>query len=93
MRGRLKRIAQTTAALTPLVLGVASPAHGCLVGPIPQQADESSDQISTGPVGTGPNAPFDELQAADERNANDKGFSCDPMCIAGNWENTPAADK
>lgn len=93
MKGRLKRIAQTTAALTPLVLGAASPAHGCLLAPVSDQALESSGQITEGPHGTGPNAPFDALQAADERNANDRGFSCDPMCIAGEWEDTPASSN
>ena len=36
-----------------------------------------------GPVGCGPNAPFEELQQADATNQGD-GFGCDPMCIAGN---------
>ena len=83
---KIKRTLKTTAAVVPLALGMASPAHGCLLLPDNQgvqQADQSSDQISTGPVGTGPNAPFEELQEADQRNANDKGFDCDPMCDAG----------
>ncbi len=83
---KIKRTLKTTAAVVPLVLGMASPAHGCLLLPENQgvqQADQSSDQISTGNVGTGPNAPFEKLQEADERNANDRGFDCDPMCDAG----------
>lgn len=90
MKGRLKRLAQTTAALTPLVLGAASPAYGCMVVPASDQAAQSSEQINSGPVGNGPSAPWDTLQRVDQRAP---GVTCDPMCIAGNWQDTPAGSK
>lgn len=45
-KGRLKRIAKPTAALSPLVLGAASPAYGCLVVPANETAAERSEQIA-----------------------------------------------
>ncbi len=92
---KVTRLAKTMLAATPLVLGAATPAYGCLVLPDspgvgtredPGPAAVHSDQIDCGPVGCGPNAPFEELQEADMRNEG-KGFECDPMCIAGNPDN------
>lgn len=89
---KVKRLVKTALAAAPLILGAASPAYGCLVLPdspgIGTQEDRGpaavhSDQIDCGPVGCGPNAPFETLQRADERSQG-QGFSCDPMCIAGN---------
>lgn len=83
---RVKSFVKGAAAVVPLILGTATPAYGCLLLPENQgtdQADESSEQISEGPVGTGPNAPFDSLQQADQRNGDAPGFSCYPMCDAG----------
>lgn len=89
---KIKTLLKTAAAATPLILGTAAPAYGCLVLPDspgvgtredPGPAAVHSDQIDCGPVGCGPNAPFEELQEADQRNQG-QGFSCDPMCIAGN---------
>lgn len=89
---KVKRLVKTALAATPLILGAASPAYGCLVLPdspgigtknAQGPAALHSDQIDCGPVGCGPNAPFESLQEADARNQG-QGFSCDPMCIAGN---------
>ncbi|MGH9152606.1 MAG: hypothetical protein ACRD03_09460 [Acidimicrobiales bacterium] len=82
---RLKRLLKTTLAVAPLVVGAASPAHGCLVLPANQGTDNAADRgaFTCGPVGCGPDAPFQELQAADARNQGE-GFSCNPMCVAGN---------
>ncbi|HEV3400572.1 MAG TPA: hypothetical protein VG078_02030 [Acidimicrobiales bacterium] len=83
---RLRRFAKTVVAVAPLVLGTAGPAHGCLVLPENQGTDRaavSSEQIECGPVGCGPNAPFEEMQEADALNQG-QGFECDPMCVAGN---------
>lgn len=83
---RVKRLIKTALAVAPLVAGTAAPAYGCLVLPENQGTDtaaSSSEQIGCGDVGCGPNAPFEELQEADARNQG-QGFSCDPMCIAGN---------
>lgn len=88
MRRKVARFVKTAMAVAPLVVGAASPAHGCLVLPENQgtsNAAARSDQIDCGPVGCGPNAPFLQLQAADERNEG-QGFSCDPMCVPGNPE-------
>lgn len=82
----MKRLLKTALAVTPLVVGTATPAYGCLVLPHNQGTDTAADrseQIDCGPVGCGPNAPFEELQEADQRNQG-QGFSCDPMCVAGN---------
>ena len=82
----LKRFVKTAAAVVPLVLGSATPAYGCLVLPESQGTNNAaarSDQITCGPVGCGPEAPFEELQEADAHNSG-QGFSCDPMCVAGN---------
>ena len=87
---RLKRIAKTAAAVGPLLLGTASPAYGCLVVPASETAASHSEEIADGNVGNGPNAPFAELQRVDERAP---GVTCDPMCIAGNWQDTPAGSK
>lgn len=59
---RLKRFFKTAVAIAPLVVGAASPAHGCLVLPDnqgTQTASEHSGQITCGNVGCGPNAPFE----------------------------------
>ena len=83
---RIKRFIKTTLAVAPLVVGSVSPAYGCLVLPENQgttTAAGTSDQIECGPVGCGPNAPFEQLQEADARNQG-QGFSCDPMCVPGN---------
>lgn len=80
----LKRMAKAALAATPLLLGIANPASACLCTPNDGQATDSSEQIEQGPVCSGPNAPFEELQEADATNANDQGFDCDPMCDAGN---------
>lgn len=58
---KLKRMAKTAAAVSPLLLGTASPAYGCLVVPASDKAAMHSEQIGSGPVGNGPNAPFDTL--------------------------------
>ena len=82
----VRRFAKTVVAVAPLLVGTAVPAHGCLVLPENQGTDTAaatSEQIDCGPVGCGPNAPFEELQEADARNQGE-GFSCDPMCVAGN---------
>lgn len=86
----LKRIAKTAAAVSPLLLGAASPAYGCLVVPASDTAANHSPQIASGPVGNGPNAPVSALERVDERNP---AVTCDPMCIAGNWQSTPANSK
>ena len=82
---RLKRLVKTTLAVAPLIVGGATPAYGCLVLPENQGTDNAADMGAyvCGPVGCGPDAPFEELQAADARNSGE-GFSCDPMCVAGN---------
>ncbi len=83
---RLRRFAKTLVAVAPLLVGAAGPAHGCLVLPENQgtgTAAVTSEEITCGPVGCGPNAPFDELQEADTHNQGE-GFSCDPMCVPGN---------
>ena len=83
---KIKTLLKTAAAATPLIRGTAAPAYGCLVLPETPGTDNAaahSKEITCGPVGCGPNAPFEELQAADMRNEGE-GFSCDPMCIAGN---------
>ena len=88
---RAKRFVKTVLAVTPLVVGAASPAYGCLVLPDSPgvgtrdnqgPAAQHSDQIVCGPVGCGPNAPQDELEEADDNPG--RGFECDPMCITGN---------
>ncbi len=83
---KLKQLAKLALAASPLVLGIATPASGCLCTPNDGQATENSDQIEDGPECSGPTAPWEKMQEADERNANDQGFSCDPMCVAGEWE-------
>lgn len=89
---KIKTLLKTAAAAAPLIVGTAAPAYGCLVLPDspgvgtsedPGPAAVHSDQITCGPVGCGPNAPFEELQEADQRSQG-QGFRCDPMCIAGN---------
>lgn len=89
---KIKRLVKTALAAAPLVIGTASPAYGCLVLPDspgvgtienPGPAAVHSEQIDCGPVGCGPNAPFETLQTVDANNAG-RGFECDPMCIAGN---------
>lgn len=83
---RIKRLIKTAFAVAPLVVGMSTPAYGCLVLPENQGTDmaaERSPQITCGPVGCGPNAPFEQLQEADAHNQGE-GFACDPMCVAGN---------
>ncbi len=80
---KLKQLAKLALAASPLVLGIATPASGCLCTPNDGQATKKSDQIEDGPECSGPTAPFEKLQKADARNANDKGFVCDPMCKTG----------
>ncbi len=82
---RLRRLAKIAVAAAPLIIGSASPAYGCLVLPENQGTQNAADHgaFPCGPVGCGPNAPFDALQQADQRSEGE-GFSCDPMCIAGN---------
>lgn len=75
----VKSIVKTALAAGPLLVGMASPASACLLTPNSETATQHSPQIVEGPEGTGPDAPFDSLQMADETNANG-GFSCDPMC-------------
>lgn len=89
---KLKQLAKLALAASPLVLGIATPASGCLCTPNDGQATDNSEQIEDGDVCSGPNAPFEKLQEADERNANDQGFHCDPMCDAGS-ENRPDEDQ
>ena len=83
---RLGRFVKSAVALVPLFVGSATPAYGCLVLPDNQGTDTAaarSEQITCGPVGCGPNAPFEQMQEAGERNSG-QGFSCDPMCVPGN---------
>lgn len=76
---KVKQIVKTALAAGPLVVGMASPASACLLTPNSEQATESSPQIAEGPEGSGPSAPFESMQDADERGAGE-GFECDPMC-------------
>lgn len=76
----VKTIVKTALAAGPLLVGMASPASACLLTPNSETATQHSPQIAEGPMGTGPNAPFDSLQMADERNATEHGVNCDPMC-------------
>ena len=82
---RLRRLAKIAVAAAPLIIGSASPAYGCLVLPENQGTQTAAEKgaFPCGPVGCGPNAPFDALTEADMRSQG-QGFSCDPMCIAGN---------
>lgn len=82
---RLRRLAKIAVAAAPLIIGSASPAYGCLVLPENQGTQNAADHeaFPCGPVGCGPDAPFESLQEADARSQG-QGFSCDPMCIAGN---------
>ena len=66
---KLKRFFKTAVAVAPLVLGAASPAHGCLVLPENQGTDKAaqhSPQINCGNVGCGPSAPMEGLHTAAE---------------------------
>ncbi len=81
---KLKQLAKLALAASPLIVGMATPASGCLCTPEDETATNKSEQMEQGPVCSGPNAPFESLQEADERNANEQGFDCDPMCDAGN---------
>lgn len=58
---RLKRFLTTAAAVTPLFLGAASPAHGCLVLPENEGTQNAAEHgaFGCGNVGCGPNAPFE----------------------------------
>ena len=58
---RLKRVLATAGAVAPLVLGAASPAHGCLVLPHNQGTQNAADHSpwGCGNVGCGPSAPFE----------------------------------
>lgn len=76
---KVKQIGKTALAAGPLLVAMASPASACLLTPNSEQATENSPQIVEGPEGSGPNAPFESMQEADEQNANG-GFDCDPMC-------------
>ena len=82
---RLTRFVKTAVAVAPLILGSATPAYGCLVLPENQGTQNAADMgaFPCGPVGCGPDAPFQALQDADAHNAG-HGFECDPMCVAGN---------
>ncbi len=93
MKGRLARFVKTAMTVAPLVLGTATPAYGCLVLPEnhgTNNAAATNEQVDCGPVGCGPNAPFEEMQEADAHNQGE-GFSCDPMCVAGNPEHEGGA--
>ncbi len=82
---RLRRLAKIAVAAAPLIIGSASPAYGCLVLPENQGTQTAAQKgaFNCGPVGCGPDAPFDALHDAADRNQG-QGFTCDPMCIAGN---------
>lgn len=82
---RLRRLAKIAVAAAPLIIGSASPAYGCLVLPENQGTQTAAEKgaFGCGPVGCGPDAPFDALQDAHAHNQG-QGFTCDPMCIAGN---------
>lgn len=82
---RLKRLVKTALAVAPLLAGTATPAYGCLVLPETKGTQNAAKQgaYTCGPVGCGPDAPFEELQEADKTSSGE-GFSCDPMCVAGN---------
>ena len=87
--GRLKRIATTVAAVSPLVLGAVTPAYGCKLVPANETAADRSPQLRGGadPL-WGPKAPFDEMKKVDERAP---GVECGAGCWAGSWRDTPAA--
>ncbi len=89
----VRRFAKTVVAVAPLLVGTAVPAHGCLVLPENQgtQTAAEMDAFPCGDVGCGPSAPFEELQEADARNEG-QGFSCDPMCVAGNPDHPGGPD-
>ncbi len=89
---KIKQLVKLAMAGAPLIVGMATPASGCLCTPNSGQATESSPQIDSGDECSGPNAPFEEMQEADKKNANDKGFHCDPMCDAGS-EKRPAENQ
>lgn len=81
---RAKRLAKAVAAVTPLIIGMASPASACLLTGASETAAENSPQISQGPMGIGPNAPVSGLSNADAHNPKDMctdtemGTMCDP---------------
>ena len=58
---RLKRMFATAGAVAPLVLGAASPAHGCLVLPDNKGTKNAAAHgaFECGNVGCGPSAPFE----------------------------------
>lgn len=88
MKARLKRIAKTAAAVSPLVLGAASPAYGCMLVPADETAADRSPQLlGGGDALWGPEAPYDELKRVNERNP---AVECGMGCSAGSWEDTPA---
>lgn len=66
---RLRRLAKIAVAAAPLIIGSASPAYGCLVLPENQGTQNAADHgaFPCGPVGCGPDAPFDALMAADAK--------------------------
>lgn len=79
---KLKRLAKSALAAAPLVVGMASPASGCLLTGASETAAQNSPQIAEGPMGTGPTAPVSGLQNADKQNGDNKtlcsGGMCDP---------------
>ncbi len=85
MAMRLSRFVKTAVAVAPLIVGSATPAYGCLVLPENQGTQNAANRgaFPCGPVGCGPNAPFEHMQEADAHNAG-RGFECDPMCVPGN---------
>ena len=65
---RLRRLVKTAGAVAPMVLGITSPAYGCLVLPENQGTQNAADHApwGCGPVGCGPDAPLDGLYRAEE---------------------------
>lgn len=70
---RVKKTLKSVAAVTPLVLSMASPASACLLTGASETAAEKSPQIEKGPMGIGPTAPVSGLH----NNVCD-GPMCDP---------------
>ncbi|MDQ3770103.1 MAG: hypothetical protein M3370_11605 [Actinomycetota bacterium] len=64
----LKRLVKTAGAVAPMVLGITSPAYGCLVLPDNQGTQNAAEgpAYDCGNVGCGPNAPLDGLGTADQ---------------------------
>ncbi|MDP8927015.1 MAG: hypothetical protein M3O70_00140 [Actinomycetota bacterium] len=96
---KVKQLAKLALAATPLLMGIATPASGCLCTPNDDDATNNSGQIADGPMCSGPNAPWQDsgdpdnkgqLEEADDRNANDRGVDCGTEERQGDMCTTPA---